>query len=108
MNKIGIPNNRIRKLRTLSLGSNNYYLERINKNGFSEKLVDLCSNDYLGLSRDNDVIEAAYNSSLIEGLGSGGSLFISGSRPIHSLLENEIAKWLNREKVLLFPTISKS
>ena len=104
MQKIEIPNNRIRKLQTLSRGSSDYSLERINKKGFTEKLVDLCSNDYLGLSRDNDVIEAAYKGSLMGGLGSGSSLFISGARPVHNLLEKEIAKWLNREKVLLFPS----
>ena len=104
MHKIKIPKNRIRKLRTLSLGENEYYLETINKRGVKEKLVDLCSNDYFGLSRDNEVIDAAYNISLIEGLGAGSSRFISGSRPVHNMLEKEIAKWLDREKVLLFPS----
>ncbi|MBK17140.1 MAG: 8-amino-7-oxononanoate synthase [Prochlorococcus sp. SP3034] len=104
MRNIKIPKNRIRKLRTLSIGDKKYYLETINKKGFKEKLIDLCSNDYFGLSRDNEVIEAAHKSSRIEGLGSGSSLFISGSRPVHNTLEKEIAKWLDREKVLLFPS----
>ena len=104
MRRINIPKNRLRKLRTLSLGHNNYYFNKINSAGVPEKLIDLCSNDYLGLSRDNEVIEAAYKGSLAEGLGSGSSLFISGSRPIHNLLEKEIANWLDREKVLLFPS----
>tara|TARA_Y100001968_G_scaffold153759_1_gene140488 strand:+ start:12175 stop:13317 length:1143 start_codon:yes stop_codon:yes gene_type:complete len=104
MQKIKIPKNRIRKLRSLSLGDNDHSFEKYNLAGFKEKLIDLCSNDYFGLSRDKNVIEAAYRSSLIEGLGSGSSLFISGSRPIHNNLEKELAKWLNREKVLLFPS----
>ena len=104
MQKIRIPKNRIRKLRPLSLGQKNYFFNKINQNGVPEKLIDLCSNDYLGLSGDNEVIEAAYQGSLAEGLGSGSSLFISGSRPIHNILEKEIAKWLDREKVLLFPS----
>ena len=36
--------------------------------------------------------------------GSGSSRFITGSRPIHKLLETELADWLNKEKVLLFPS----
>ena len=104
MQKIKIPKNRIRKLRSLSLGDNENCFEKFNLAGFKEKLIDLCSNDYFGLSRDKDVIEAAYKSSLKEGLGSGSSLFISGLRPIHNDLENELAKWLNREKILLFPS----
>ena len=104
MDQIKIPKNRIRNLRTLSLGDKNYFLNYANREGVNEKLIDLCSNDYFGLSRDKEVIEAAYKVSLSEGLGSGSSLFISGSRPIHNILEKEIAKWINREKVLLFPS----
>jgi len=104
MDKIKIPKNRIRKIRTLGLADKNYFSDINNRKGANKKLVDLCSNDYFGLSRDKEVIEAAYKGSIVEGLGSGSSLFISGSRPIHSVLEKEIAKWLDREKVLLFPS----
>ena len=104
MDKIKIQKNRIRKIRTLGLADKNYFSAIDNRKGTNEKLVDLCSNDYFGLSRDKEVIEAAYKGSILEGLGSGSSLFISGSRPIHSVLEKEIAKWLDREKVLLFPS----
>ena len=104
MHKIKIPKNRIRKLRTLSLGNKNYYLNKFNQKGVAEKLVDLCSNDYFGLSRDHEVIEAAYKGSVAEGLGSGSSLFISGKRSIHNILEESIANWLDRERVLLFPS----
>ena len=104
MDKIKIQKNRIRKIRSLGLADKNYFSAINNRKGTNEKLVDLCSNDYFGLSRDKEVIEAAYKGSIVEGLGSGSSLFISGSRPIHSVLEKEIAKWLDREKVLLFPS----
>ena len=103
MNFKKIPSNRIRKLRTLSLGQEEYTFCDL-KNGSLRELIDLCSNDYFGLSRDIDIINAAYNLSLEEGLGSGSSRFISGSRPIHELLEKKLSKWLNQEKVLLFPS----
>ena len=98
-----IPKNRIRKLRTFLLGKKEYTLRDLN-DGSSKELIDLCSNDYFGLSRDKDIINTAYNVTLKEGLGSGSSRFISGSRPIHDLLEKKLSIWLNQEKVLLFPS----
>ena len=103
MNFKKIPANRIRKLRTLSLGKEKYTFCDLN-HGSSKELIDLCSNDYFGLSRDLDVINAAYNLTIKEGLGSGSSRFISGSRPIHELLETNLSEWLKQEKVLLFPS----
>ena len=102
MKKIKIPKNRIRKLKTFSLGKKPF--ELLSLNSHNQKLIDLCSNDYFGLSRDKDLIESAYEISLLEGLGSGSSRFITGSRPIHKLLEAELAAWLNQERVLLFPS----
>ena len=103
MNLKKIPSNRIRKLRTLTLGKEKYTFCDL-KHGSLIELIDLCSNDYFGLSRDIDIINAAYNLTLKEGLGSGSSRFISGSRPIHELLEKKLSEWLNQEKVLLFPS----
>ena len=102
MKKVKIPKNRIRKLKTFSLGKKSF--ELLNLNSQNKKLIDLCSNDYFGLSRDKDLIKAAYEISLLEGIGSGSSRFITGSRPIHKLLETELAKWLDQQKVLLFPS----
>ena len=104
MNKIKIQKNRLRKLKTFALGQKPYELQNINQQKIKNNLIDLCSNDYFGLSRDNDVIKASYEISLSEGLGSGSSRFITGSRPIHKLLETQLAEWLNQEKVLLFPS----
>ena len=104
MNKIKIPKNRLRKLKTFTLGQKPYEIHSLNTDKIKNTLIDLCSNDYFGLSRDNDVIKASYETSLSEGLGSGSSRFITGSRPIHKLLETQLEEWLNKEKVLLFPS----
>ena len=50
MKKIKIPKNRFRKLKTFSLGKKPF--ELIYSNSNDKKLIDLCSNDYFGLSRD--------------------------------------------------------
>ena len=103
MDKFQTPKNRIRKLRVLSLGDQPYEFKDSGENT-NKTLIDLSSNDYFGLSRDKDVINAAHKTSLIEGLGSGSSRFISGSRPIHKILESNLGKWLNQDSVLLFPS----
>ena len=104
MNKIKIQKNRLRKLKTFTLCQKPYEFHSVNPKKVKNNLIDLCSNDYFGLSRDNDVIKASYEISLSEGLGSGSSRFITGSRPIHILLETQLSEWLNKEKVLLFPS----
>ncbi len=102
MNKI--PCSRIRKLRTMDLGKGK--AELITKATHHEQmtLIDLASNDYLGLSRHPKLIEAAYSAMNEYGLGSGSSRFITGTRPIHQKLEAEIGTWLGRDQVFLFPS----
>ena len=67
-------------------------------------LLDLASNDYLGLSRHPAVVVAAGESLEADGLGAGASRLVSGSRPVHQRLEAALAAWLGRERVLLFPS----
>ena len=67
-------------------------------------LLDLASNDYLGLSRHPAVVAAARNAAAHEGVGAGASRLVSGSRPVHHQLEQGLASWLGRERVLLFPS----
>ncbi|WP_216901431.1 aminotransferase class I/II-fold pyridoxal phosphate-dependent enzyme [Synechococcus sp. CCY 9618] len=67
-------------------------------------LLDLASNDYLGLSRHPAVLAAAAAELEASGLGAGGSRLVTGSRPVHRQLEQALAAWLGRERVLLFPS----
>ena len=67
-------------------------------------LLDLASNDYLGLSRDPAVLEAAAAELRLSGLGAGASRLICGTRPVHLRLEQALAAWLGRQRVLLFPS----
>tara|TARA_Y100001970_G_scaffold294225_1_gene448794 strand:- start:8377 stop:9531 length:1155 start_codon:yes stop_codon:yes gene_type:complete len=98
-----IPEVRIRKLNTISPDNSSNYFRLDDSNG-NNPLVDLCSNDYLGLSRDKGIQNLAIKTMREEGLGSGASRFISGSRPIHKKLEKNLGEWLDRETVLLFPS----
>jgi 8-amino-7-oxononanoate synthase len=67
-------------------------------------LLDLASNDYLGLSRHPAVLAAAAAELQASGLGAGASRLVTGTRPVHIKLERELAAWLGRERVLLFPS----
>jgi 8-amino-7-oxononanoate synthase len=72
--------------------------------GPTTPLLDLASNDYLGLSRAPAVVAAARAELEVSGLGAGASRLVSGSRPVHERLEAALAAWLGRERVLLFPS----
>jgi 8-amino-7-oxononanoate synthase len=67
-------------------------------------LLDLASNDYLGLSHHPAVVTAAQSAAAREGVGAGASRLVCGSRPAHAALEQALASWLGRERVLLFPS----
>jgi 8-amino-7-oxononanoate synthase len=72
--------------------------------GLKSQLLDLASNDYLGLSAHPAVVAAAQAAAAREGVGAGASRLVCGSRPVHAQLEQALAVWLGRERVLLFPS----
>ncbi|WP_419418934.1 5-aminolevulinate synthase [Legionella sp. D16C41] len=72
--------------------------------GFKEQTVVWCSNDYLGMSQNQKVIEAMQNAIQLYGAGSGGSRNIGGTHAYYSLLETAIADWHKKENALVFPT----
>ena len=99
-----IPNSRIRKLRTWVPGGRSSELIGVDENKNQITLIDLASNDYLNLARHPLLIESAKQTLETDGVGSGGSRFITGSRNIHQKLETKLAEWLDREIVLLYPS----
>jgi 8-amino-7-oxononanoate synthase len=67
-------------------------------------VVSFASNDYLGLSGHPAVIAAARAAVTRWGAGAGASRLVTGSRPIHSELEHELADWKGTEAAVTFPT----
>ncbi len=65
---------------------------------------NFCSNDYLGLSNHREIISATKTALDEYGLGSGASALVTGYTKIHQQLEEELAEFTNRSKVLLFPS----
>jgi 8-amino-7-oxononanoate synthase len=66
--------------------------------------VQFCTNNYLGLANDTEVIEAARAATARFGTGSGASRLVAGSMELHHELERELARFKRTEGALLFPT----
>jgi glycine C-acetyltransferase len=58
------------------------------------RVVDFTSQDYLGLAKDKGVLEAARAAFKEEGLGVGSPRVFSGTRHVHKVLEEAIARFL--------------
>jgi 8-amino-7-oxononanoate synthase len=68
------------------------------------RLLAFCSNDYLGLARDPQLITALKKAADESGVGSGSAHLICGHRREHAALEESLAEWTGRERALLFST----
>lgn len=67
-----------------------------------QRVLLLCSNNYLGLATHPKIIEAAQRATARYGAGSGGSRLISGSMRCHQQLEEVLAAFKGTERALLF------
>jgi glycine C-acetyltransferase len=68
------------------------------------KVINMCSNNYLGLSSHPEVIKAAHNGLESRGYGMSSVRFICGTQDIHRELENKVTEFLGTEDTILFPS----
>ncbi len=68
----------------------------------ARQVLNFASNDYLGLAGDPRLVQAATQAMQAYGVGSTGSRWLSGHRPLHWQLEQEIARWKGTEEALVF------
>ncbi len=69
-----------------------------------QKVLNFCANNYLGLSNNPRVMEAAKKTIDSRGFGMSSVRFICGTQDIHKELESTIAKFHKMEDCILFPS----
>lgn len=67
-----------------------------------EKVLNFCSNNYLGLSSHPDVVKAAKETLDTRGFGMSSVRFICGTQDIHKELEQKIADFHHMEDTILY------
>ena len=66
------------------------------------KVLNFCSNNYLGLASNSQVIDQAKQTLDSHGFGMASVRFICGTQNIHKELENKISEFLNKEDTILY------
>jgi glycine C-acetyltransferase len=66
------------------------------------ELINLCANNYLGLSSHPKVIEAAHEALRTHGYGLSSVRFICGTQDLHKTLEARIARFVGCEDAILY------
>jgi len=69
-----------------------------------KKVVNLCANNYLGLSSHPRVVAAAHRGLDERGYGMSSVRFICGTQDIHRELERKLTEFLGTEDTILFPS----
>ncbi|OGD20043.1 MAG: glycine C-acetyltransferase [Candidatus Aminicenantes bacterium RBG_13_59_9] len=69
-----------------------------------KKVINMCSNNYLGLSSHPEVVKAAHEGLDSRGYGMSSVRFICGTQDIHRELERRMTEFLGTEDTLLFPS----
>ena len=66
------------------------------------EVINLCANNYLGLSSHPQVIEAAHEALRTHGYGLSSVRFICGTQDLHKSLEARIARFVGCEDAILY------
>jgi len=66
------------------------------------KLINMCANNYLGLSGDEEMVQASIAATEQFGYGLSSVRFICGTQTVHKQLEKAIADFLGLEDTILY------
>jgi len=67
-----------------------------------QEVINMCANNYLGLSSHPEIVKAAQSSYDEWGYGMSSVRFICGTQQIHKILEKKISEFLGTEDTILY------
>ena len=68
------------------------------------RVINMCSNNYLGLSNHPEVCDAARSAISSHGFGLASVRFICGTQTLHRQLEEALSEFLGTEDTILYPS----
>ena len=68
------------------------------------RVINMCANNYLGLSNHPEVCEAARSAISSHGFGLASVRFICGTQTLHRQLEEKLSEYLGTEDTILYPS----
>ncbi|MFL6022295.1 MAG: 8-amino-7-oxononanoate synthase [Marmoricola sp.] len=77
---------------------------RVFPSDVGDPMIDLAGNDYLGLARDQRVIDSAVAAARSYGAGAAASRLVTGTLAVHELLEGALAGFTGFPSALVFST----
>jgi glycine C-acetyltransferase len=69
-----------------------------------KKVINMCANNYLGMSSHPEILKAAHEGLDTRGYGMSSVRFICGTQDIHRELEKKVTEFLGTEDTILFPS----
>jgi glycine C-acetyltransferase len=77
---------------------------QVQSDGGTDRVLNLCANNYLGLANHPEVIAAAHQALDDYGYGMASVRFICGTQTLHKELEQRISDFLGTEDTILYPS----
>ena len=74
----------------------------LDQNQQEKQIINMCANNYLGLSNNQEIIKAAQIALQDNGFGMSSVRFICGTQDIHLELEKKLSEFLEKEDSILF------
>ena len=78
------------------------HIRTVLPDGTTREVLNLCANNYLGLSSHPDVIAAAHEALRTHGYGLSSVRFICGTQDLHKTLEARLSRFLGTEDTILY------
>ena len=90
------------KAERIITGAQSAHIPTRTADGGKREVLNLCANNYLGLSSHPAVVEAAHHTLRTHGYGLSSVRFICGTQDLHKTLEARLSRFLGTEDTILY------